>query len=49
MKLRAEIDTDEGMEELAREVAQKAEETCLVAVSLDLPIEMVFEVRTATA
>lgn len=45
MTLRIEIDTDEGMEELAREVAQKADETCLVAVSLDLPIEMTVEVR----
>ncbi|MGD0274390.1 MAG: OsmC family protein, partial [Gaiellaceae bacterium] len=29
MKLKVEIDTDEGMEELAREIALKAEEGCL--------------------
>ena len=49
MKLRVEIDTDEGMEELAREIAQEADEGCLVAVSLDLPIETVVEVSTAPA
>ena len=49
MTLRVEIETDEGMEGLAREVAQKADETCLVAVSLDLPVETVVEVRTVPA
>ena len=49
MTLRAEIDTDEGMEELAREIAHKAEEGCLVTVSLDLPIETVVEVSTVPA
>jgi organic hydroperoxide reductase OsmC/OhrA len=49
MKLLVEIDTDEGMEELAREIAHKAEEGCLVAVSLDLPIETVVEISTAPA
>jgi organic hydroperoxide reductase OsmC/OhrA len=49
MKLRVEIDTDEGMEELAREIAHEADEGCLVAVSLDLPIETVVEVSTAPA
>ena len=49
MTLRIEIETDEGMEGLAREVAQKADETCLVAVSLDLPVETVVEVRTVPA
>ena len=47
MKLLVEIDTDEGMEELAREIAHKAEEGCLVAVSLYLPIETVVVVSTA--
>lgn len=44
--LRVEIETDAGLEELAREIARKAEESCLVAVSLDVPIETVVEVRT---
>lgn len=47
MTLRVVIATDEGMEELAREIALKAEEGCLVAVSLDVPIETVVEVSTA--
>jgi organic hydroperoxide reductase OsmC/OhrA len=47
LAMRVEIDTDSGMEELAREVARKAEEGCLVTVSLDLPIETAIEVRTA--
>jgi organic hydroperoxide reductase OsmC/OhrA len=46
LTMRVEIETDEGMEELAREVARKAEEGCLVTVSLDLPIETEVEVRT---
>jgi organic hydroperoxide reductase OsmC/OhrA len=49
MSFRVEIDTDEGMEELARKIARKAEETCLVAVSLDLPIETVVEVNRVKA
>jgi organic hydroperoxide reductase OsmC/OhrA len=47
MSLRVAIKTDPGQEELAREVAQKAEDDCLVAVSLDLPIELAVEVDTA--
>lgn len=46
MSFRIAIKTDEGREELAREVAQKAEEGCLVAVSLALPIEIEVEVET---
>ena len=38
-----------GQEELARELAAKAEETCLVSVSLDLPVELHVDVRTAAA
>lgn len=45
MKMRIEIETAPGSEELAREVARQAEETCLVAVSLDLPVETEVEVR----
>jgi organic hydroperoxide reductase OsmC/OhrA len=39
------VKTDAGQEELAREVALKAEEGCLIAVSLDLPIELEVEVE----
>jgi len=46
MSLRVAVKTDAGQEELAREVAQKAEADCLVAVSLDLPIELEVEVET---
>ena len=31
--------------ERARELAEKAEETCLVTVSLDVPVETVIDVR----
>ncbi len=47
MSLRVAIKTDPGQEELAREVAQKAADDCLVAVSLDLPIELAVAVDTA--
>jgi len=49
MNLRVAIKTDSGHEELAREVAQKAKEGCLVTVSLALPIELEVEVETAPA
>ena len=45
IRLLVAIKTDTGQEELAREVAQKAEEGCLVAVSLDLPVELEVEVE----
>jgi uncharacterized OsmC-like protein len=44
-----EIETEPGHEEQARQIAREAEETCLVVVSLDLPIETTVEVRTAPA
>ena len=47
MRFLAVVRTDAGQEELAREVARKAEESCLVAVSLDLPIELEVEVEAA--
>ena len=47
MNLRIALKTDAGQEELAREVAVKAEEGCLVAVSLALPIELEVAVETA--
>jgi organic hydroperoxide reductase OsmC/OhrA len=42
-----EIETEPGHEEQARQLAREAEETCLVAVSLALPIETTVEVQTA--
>ena len=45
MRFLVAIKTDAGQEELAREVALKAEEGCLVAVSLDLPVELEVEVE----
>jgi organic hydroperoxide reductase OsmC/OhrA len=47
--LRLELDTDPTREAQARELAERAEETCLVSVSLDLPVETVIEVRTRPA
>jgi organic hydroperoxide reductase OsmC/OhrA len=43
--LRLAVETDAGDEVQARDVAQKAEATCLVSASLDLPVETVIEVR----
>lgn len=42
--LRLEVETDVGDEAQARELAQKAEETCLASASLDLPVETVIQV-----
>jgi organic hydroperoxide reductase OsmC/OhrA len=47
--LRLELDTDPTREAQARELAERAEQTCLVSVSLDLPVETVIEVRTRPA
>jgi organic hydroperoxide reductase OsmC/OhrA len=47
IELRLELETDPGFEELAGELARKAEETCLVSASLDLPVETVIDVRAA--
>ena len=46
MSFRIVIKTDAGQEELAREVARKSEEGCLVAVSLALPVELEVVVET---
>jgi organic hydroperoxide reductase OsmC/OhrA len=43
--LTLELETDAAQESLAREVAERAEETCLVSASLDLPVETVVEVH----
>lgn len=45
IRLLVVIKTDAGQEELARQVAQKAEEGCLVTVSFDLPVELEVEVE----
>ena len=47
--LRLEVETDPGGEAQARELAEKAEATCLVSASLDLPVETEIEVRRARA
>jgi organic hydroperoxide reductase OsmC/OhrA len=41
---RLEVETDPADEPQARSLAAKAEETCLVSASLDLPVETVIEV-----
>ncbi|MFZ1881944.1 MAG: OsmC family protein [Gaiellaceae bacterium] len=46
--LRLQVETtDVGGDAQARELAQKAEETCLVSASLDLPVETVIQVTGA--
>ncbi len=44
--LRIVIETDPAEAQQARELARKAEDTCLVSASLDLPVETVIEVNT---
>jgi len=43
--LRMTLQTDPAEEERARELAEQAEATCLVSVSLDLPVETVIMVE----
>ena len=45
--LRLELETDAAQEPLARELAQRAEENCLVSASLDVAVETVVEVDHA--
>ena len=47
--LRLEIETDPADADNARQLADKAEQTCLVSASLDLPVETVVEVRQRSA
>ena len=47
--LQLEVETDPADCERAREIAREADDDCLVSASLDLPIETVIEVRTATS
>jgi organic hydroperoxide reductase OsmC/OhrA len=49
MAILVEIKTEPGHEEQARQISREAEKTCLVAVSLALPIETAVEVQTAPA
>ena len=43
--LRFSVEVDSADQALARELAQKAEDTCLVSVSLDLPVDTVIDVE----
>ncbi|MGZ4290658.1 MAG: OsmC family protein [Gaiellaceae bacterium] len=43
--LRLELETEPHDETQARALAEEAERTCLVSASLDLPVELVIEVR----
>jgi organic hydroperoxide reductase OsmC/OhrA len=47
--LELEVETDAADEAQARTLAEKAEETCLVSASLDLPVETVIEVKRPSA
>jgi organic hydroperoxide reductase OsmC/OhrA len=47
--LRLEVETDPTEEAQMRELAEQAEQTCLVSVSLDLPVETAIEVRPRPA
>jgi organic hydroperoxide reductase OsmC/OhrA len=49
LQLRVELETDPSQAEHARELAEQAEQTCLVSVSLDLPVKTVIEVRRRAA
>jgi len=48
LRQRVELETDPGHEQAARALVERAEEGCLVSVSLDLPVETAVAVRTAT-
>ena len=41
-----ELETDAGHEEAARALVAKAEDGCLVTVSLDLPVQTTVQIRT---
>jgi organic hydroperoxide reductase OsmC/OhrA len=49
IELDAVIGTDPGYETEIRAAAEAAERSCLVAVSLDLPVHVALDVRTAAA
>ena len=43
---RVRLETDQGLEDVARALVGKAEAGCLVSVSLDLPVETTVDVRS---
>jgi len=47
--LELEVETDAADEAQARTLAEKAEETCLISASLDLPVETVIQVKRPSA
>jgi organic hydroperoxide reductase OsmC/OhrA len=47
LALELHVEVDPADRELARELAQKSKETCLVTVSFDLPTDAVIDVRSA--
>ncbi len=47
--LRIAVETDPADEQLARELAQKAEDTCLVSASLNLSVKTVIEVNASNS
>jgi organic hydroperoxide reductase OsmC/OhrA len=47
--LQLKVEVDPADEVRARELAENAEATCLVSVSLDLPVEILIEVRAAAS
>jgi organic hydroperoxide reductase OsmC/OhrA len=49
LEQRVEIATEPGDEQHARELVEAAEQDCLVAVSLDLPVETTVDVKVAAA
>lgn len=49
LQLRIELEVGPADEATARELAQKAEDTCLVSESLDLPVDLEIVVRPTTA
>lgn len=49
LDLRLEVETEPGEEQRALELAEQADLSCLVSVSLDLPVETTIEVRAAAA
>jgi organic hydroperoxide reductase OsmC/OhrA len=49
LELRLEVDVDAEAVEEARALAEKAEQTCLVSVSLDLPVTAQVDVRATVA
>jgi peroxiredoxin-like protein len=49
IELRVELETAPGEEPRARELAQQAEERCLVSASLALPVHATVSVRAAAA